>query len=421
MQHNIEVNNVGPNGQIMADAVKSCVHCGFCLPACPTYRVLGQEMDSPRGRILLMKNVLEGTLSLNEANPFIEKCLGCMACVTACPPSVPYGDLLVSFREYANETNVKYSFFDKYLKKFMYAIMPYTARFRFVVYIGIILKSLRNFLPLKLKAMFDLLPASFPVNEKFPETVYAIGNKRARVALLQGCVQSVLAPRINQATIRVFARNGIEVIVPQGQGCCGALTYHAGLSDSSRNMALQNMKVFPKDVDAIITTAAGCGSAISEYSRLFQDTPQYEMAMDFSGIVEDAISFLDGLGIVDEVIVNEDREIAYHDACHLSHAQGIRNAPRRLLHHIPRLKIVDIMDGEICCGSAGIYNLEHPEVANKLGVQKAVNIIKTGVDYLVTSNIGCMTQIEVSLRAMNSNINVKHIMEILDDAYRGEF
>ncbi|MEE3227872.1 MAG: heterodisulfide reductase-related iron-sulfur binding cluster [Chloroflexota bacterium] len=417
MQHNIPVDRLGPNGSTMASAVKSCVHCGFCLPACPTYQVLGQEMDSPRGRILLMKNVLEGTLSVQEAQPFVDRCLGCMACTTACPPDVPYGDLLILFRSYAENNRTNSSILDTWLRQIVLEIMPYPARFRAAMLLGMFARSFKAVLPKKLATILDLLPSDVPTSNHIPDIIPAIGRKRARVALMQGCVQSVLAPGINEATVRVLSKNGVEVILPRGQGCCGALTLHSGSLEKSRKLALRNLRVFPTDVDAVLTTAAGCGSGISEYEMLFNSTDDLTIARDFANRVQDVTVFLEELGLSHLPGPINLKKVVYHDACHLSHAQGVRDAPRRLMEQVPDVEVVNLSDGETCCGSAGIYNIEQPEIAEELGARKAAKVIETGASGLVTTNIGCITQIESHLRVMNHEMPVMHVMEMLDNSY----
>ena len=417
MQHNIPVDRLGPNGSTMANAVKSCVHCGFCLPACPTYQVLGQEMDSPRGRILLMKNVLEGKLSVQEAQPFVDRCLGCMACTTACPPDVPYGDLLILFRSYAEKNRTSGSVLDAWLRQIVLETMPYPARFRAAMLLGMFARSFKAVLPNKLAAILDLLPSDVPTSNRIPDLIPAIGRKRARVALMQGCVQSVLAPGINEATVRVLSKNGVEVIIPRGQGCCGALTLHSGSLEKSRKLALRNLRVFPTDVDAVLTTAAGCGSGISEYEMLFNSTDDLTIARDFANRVQDVTVFLEELGLSHLPGPINLKKVVYHDACHLSHAQGVRAAPRRLMEQVPDVEVVNLSDGETCCGSAGIYNIEQPEIAEELGARKAAKVIATGASGLVTTNIGCITQIESHLRVMNNEMPVMHVMEMLDNSY----
>ena len=417
MQHNIPVDSLGPNGSIMAGAVKSCVHGGFCLPACPRYQVRGLEVDSPRGRIAWMNNGVEGTLSVQEAQPFVDRCLGCMACTTACPPDVPNGDLLILFRSYAENNRSNGSILDTWLRQIVLETMPYPARFRVAMMLGMFARSFKALLPKKLATILELLPSDVPIANHIPETIPAIGRKRARVALMQGCVPSVLAPGINEATVRVLSKNGVEVVIPRGQGCCGALTLHSGLLDKSRKLALRNLQAFPNDVDAVLTTAAGCGSGISEYEMLFNSTDDLTSARDFANRVQDVTVFLDELGLSHLPGPTDLKKVVYHDACHLSHAQGVRDAPRRLMEQVPDVEVVNLFDGETCCGSAGIYNIEQPEIAKQLGARKAAKVIETGASGLVTTNIGCITQIESHLRVMNHEMPVMHVMEMLDNSY----
>lgn len=244
----------------MAKAVDSCVHCGLCLAACPTYKTLGEEMDSPRGRIFLMKEALEGSLTNEEVLPYVDRCLGCMACVTACPSGVAYGDLLAPFRAHAEKTRHR-PVMEAAARLLVRTTMPYPRRFRSAVRLGKLARVARPLLPPALRPMLDMLPDSLPASAPLPERIDTQGQRRARVALLTGCVQNVLAPEINWATARVLARNGVEVVIPRSQGCCGSLSLHTGEADQARDLARHNLRVFPHDVDAIITNAAGCGSA----------------------------------------------------------------------------------------------------------------------------------------------------------------
>ena len=244
MLHNIPVEALGPQGAAMAEAVTKCVHCGFCLATCPTYKVLGEEMDSPRGRIVLMKEMLEGQLDLEAALPFVDRCLGCMACVTACPSGVPYGHLLSPFRARAEAQRTR-PFMSQATRLLVKETLPYPDRFRAAVLAGKLGKLTRALLPAELSAMLDLLPAELPKAPPLPEFYPAEGKRRARVALLAGCVQQVLAPEINWATLRVLARNGVETVIPQGQGCCGSLSLHIGEGEQARTLARRNLAAFP--------------------------------------------------------------------------------------------------------------------------------------------------------------------------------
>ncbi len=417
MQHIIPLEKLGPSGQTMAKAVEKCVHCGFCLPTCPTYTVLGEEMDSPRGRIVLMKSVLEEDIDLNEALPYIDKCLGCLACMTACPSGVAYHELLIPFRSYAEKKRDR-SLVDRVVKGLALETLPYPGRFRVVTFAGQATKPINGLLPTKFQAMLSLLPDYLPKSEPLPTFYPAQGKRRARVGLLVGCVQQVLTPEINRSTLRVLARNGVEVVIPKGQGCCGALSIHVGDEDGARELAIRNLKSFPVDVDAIITNTAGCGSGMHEYLLLFEGHPSEEQAIDFSNKVKDISEFLDELGIESPPPFPKPMKLAYHDACHLTHAQGITVEPRRLLQQIPNLHLVSLPESEICCGSAGTYNIQQPQTAQTLGLRKAKNIIGSGAEGVVMGNVGCMVQIQSSLTKLGKEMPIWHTMEVLDRAYQ---
>ncbi len=417
MQHQIPIEELGPQGAAMAHAVETCVHCGFCLAACPTYLILGEEMDSPRGRIVLMKDVLEGTLALKEALPYIDLCLGCLACVPACPSGVPYGELLTPFRARA-EGQRKRSLSDRLVRFTVHRTLPHPRRFRLAATTGRLARPLLSLLPGDFRAMIDLVPGALPSGRALPDHYPAEGTRRARVALLAGCVQQVLAPEINWATLRVLAANGVEVVIPKAQGCCGALATHAGDARWAQGFARANLRAFPMDVDAVITNAAGCGSGMKEYPLLLKGTDQEEAATLLAARTKDISAFLDEIGLVaPPPAVARPMKLAYHDACHLAHAQGVRDAPRRLLASIPGITLVEIPDGDFCCGSAGTYNLEHPDLARQLGERKARNILDTGAEALATGNIGCLTQIQSHLAALGHAMPLLHTVQVLDRAY----
>ena len=413
MQHNIPLEKYGPQGEAMAQAIEKCVHCGFCLAACPTYKVLGEEMDSPRGRIFLMKEVLEGNLPQEEALPYIDRCLGCEACVPACPSGVPYGDLLIPFRA-MTEPQRKREPLDRVARQMVLQTLPFPNTFRRAMQLGKLSKPLQKFMPGKLGLMLDLLPGELPPAHPLPEIYPAKGERRARVALLAGCAQQVLAPEINWATLRVLAENGVETLIPKRQNCCGSLSMHTGAAEQAKVMARHNFTVFPDDVDAIITNAAGCGSGMKEYGLLFKGLAEEEQARAFAGRVKDVSEFLDQLGLIAPPALPQPLKLAYHDACHLAHAQGISGPPRRLLGRIPNVTLLEIPEGDICCGSAGTYNLEQPELARQLGQRKVGHILSTGAEAIATGNIGCMTQIQSHLP---EPLPVFHTMEILALAY----
>jgi glycolate oxidase iron-sulfur subunit len=413
-------------GKPMAQAVEKCVHCGFCLPACPTYHVLGEEMDSPRGRIVLMKSVLEGGVDLEEALPYVDRCLGCLGCVSACPSGVPYGDLVTPFRAYAQERRRR-PLAQQAARYLALNTLPYPQRFRLAAISGSAARALQGLLPQPLSAMLDLLPDTLPPAQPLPELFPAQGRRRARVALLAGCAQLVLAPQINWASLRVLARNGVEVVIPRGQGCCGALALHAGEIGMARDQADHNLGLFPENVDAILTTAAGCGSGMKEYPTLFQltadssrvETELLERVDRFARKVQDISAFLDSLGIAVPPGLPQPFKLAYHDACHLAHAQRVVEAPRRLLRMIPNLTLIPLSESDLCCGSAGIYNIEQPETAHLLGKRKARRIVESEAQAVATGNIGCMVQIRTHLASMGQPLPVWHTLEVLDRAYQG--
>lgn len=413
MLHAIPTDQHGPLGEPMANAVSTCVHCGFCLAACPTYRELGQEMDTPRGRIVLMKEVLEGHTSYQDAQPHIDRCLGCLSCEPACPSGVPYRDLISPFRALA-AAKMKRGWLER-LRRFLTAqTVPYPARFRLAAKIGQI-RLIRQITPRALRPMLDLLPDALPPAQSWPQLHPAHGEKRARVALLSGCAQQVLDPDINTATLEVLTRNGVEVVVPRAQGCCGGLAWHTGDLEAAQAFARRNLDAFPADVDAILANAAGCGSALHEYALILRGTPEEARAAAFSRRVQDVSQFLACLGLR-EPLHEMKLKAAYHDACHLANAQDIRRQPRDLLHAIPGLELLEITDAHLCCGSAGSYNIDQPEIASSLGEQKARHIIATGADIVVTGNIGCITQVRLHLKKLGSSIEVRHTMQVLRDA-----
>ena len=435
MQHAIELDalrgEVGAAAGPMANAVSACVHCGFCLPACPTYIELGEEMDSPRGRIVLMKEVLEGGLDLEEALEHVDPCLGCMSCVTACPSGVEYGELLMPFRELA-EAGRRRSRFDRFWRGLMLDTLASPSRLRWMLRLGRLAAPFRALLPARLAAPLDLLPRSVDSAEPGfgvraldagravgTQTVFpAVGERRARVALLAGCAQQVLAPRIHRATVDVLTRSGVEVVVPKEEICCGSLAFHAGDAPRARAAAGSLLRAVGPDgllpdVDAVLTNAAGCGSGLREYGLLFAGRPEEETARALAAKVRDVSTFLAGLDAPAPSPLPEPLRVVYHDACHLAHAQKERTAPRRLLAQVPGVTLVEPRDWEICCGSAGIYNLEEPELAARLGRRKAEALLEGRPDVIATGNIGCLTQVESHLRRLGSTVPVRHTMEIL--------
>jgi glycolate oxidase iron-sulfur subunit len=403
MQHHIPASALGEHGHPMAHAVSSCVHCGFCLPACPTYRVLGEEMDSPRGRIVLMKEVLEGGLTLDEAAPHLDRCLGCLACETACPSGVRYRDLIEPFRA---RLVAHRSSWARVRLQALLRVMESPRLFRLAAKAGSAARPLAPVVPASVRTMLGLLPRALPSPTSAPTVTPARGARRGRVALMTGCVQSVLRPGITEAAIRVLAANGVDTVVPPRQGCCGALACHVGDEARGRALAEAHRARFPSDVDAVLATAAGCGSSMKDRHR---GGPP----------VLDVLEYLDRLGLVGTPRLGAPTRVAYQDACHLAHAQQITAAPRRLLQAVAGLTLVPIADSGVCCGSAGLYNLEQPALAAELGARKAAALIAAGAELVATANIGCLTQMQASLAAAAHSMPAVHVVELLDMAYRG--
>ncbi len=410
----------------MVRAVEACVHCGFCLAVCPTYQEFGQEMDSPRGRIVLMKQVLEGTLAWADAQPHVDRCLGCLACEPACPSGVPYRDLISPFRAVAREKAVRTP--GEKLRRWLAELtIPFPARFRWALVGARFGRMMGPLVPGVLRPMLALAPAKVPAEVKLRGRYPAQGERRARVALLAGCAQQVLDPDINVATIDVLTRNGVEVVVPAAQGCCGGLAWHTGNPAAAQAFARQNLEAFPAGVDAIITNAAGCGSTMHEYHLILRGTADEARAEAWRQRVMDVSVFLAKLGLREKPRTVQAMagpgtaatlRVAYHDACHLANAQGVRAEPRALLRAIPGAELCELADAHLCCGSAGTYNLDQPETANSLGAQKAQAVLATGADVVASGNIGCLTQLRAHLEKIGSPVRVRHTMQVLRDAYR---
>ena len=402
----------------MATAIEKCVHCGFCLAACPTYSLLGEEMDSPRGRIYLMKNVLEERLTAEDAQPYIDRCLGCMACVPACPSGVEYGDLLVSYRAQQEETRQRPPL-DALARKLVMETLPYPKRFRLAARTGKLGSAFSGALPAPFASMLNLLPDNLPPPLPTPPVLPARGEQRGTVLLLPGCVQGVLAPEINFAAAQVLAANGVEVHSPPAAGCCGSILLHIGAEEKARDLARRNFSLVTDDVDAIITTAAGCGSGISDYELLFKGQQDAERATAFSQAVMDFSAYLAILGLREPAGFDSERRVVYQDACHLLHAQGIQSEPRDLLNQIPNLRLLKVADADMCCGSAGTYNIDQPVIAAELGRRKVENILAAEPDLVVSGNIGCITQLRQQLSTQKISLPVLPIAELLRQAYDG--
>jgi glycolate oxidase iron-sulfur subunit len=411
------------------DLVDDCVHCGFCLPTCPTYSLWGEEMDSPRGRIYLMNQGLNGEPMTDSMVQHFDACLGCMACVTACPSGVQYDALIEATRAQV-ERNHRRDPGDRALRTAIFALFPHKRRLRLVRGPLRAFQSsglqrlldrsglLRRISP-KLAMMTELAPR-LEKAERLPERIAARGSRRAVVGLLTGCVQGEFFPQVNAATARVLAAEGCDVVVPPGQGCCGALSVHNGREEEAQRYARRTIDAFEKaGVETVVVNAAGCGSSMKEYATLLEEDPAYaERAERFAANTKDVAEFLAQLGPAAERHPLE-VTVAYHDACHLGHAQGIRVQPRELLRGIPGLELREIPEAELCCGSAGIWNILNPEPARELGDRKAANIAKTEAQLLVTANPGCLMQVSSSLQRQGTRIGMAHTVEVLDASIRG--
>ena len=418
------------------DQVADCVHCGFCLPACPTYVLWGKETDSPRGRIYLMRLGLEGRAPIDDRfTRHIDTCLGCMACVTACPSGVKYDQLIEATRPQV-ERHAQRSLGDRLFRHLIFSLFPHPGRLKLVAFklwayqrLGlqrlIRASGLLTLLPARLQAMEAVTPRVKlrSVFSGLPERIPAQGERRRTVALLLGCVQRTFFPDVNAATARVLAAEGCDVVIPQPQGCCGALMVHSGLEDEAVEMAKRLIDAFDGPVvDTIVTNAAGCGSTLKQYGHLLRDDPTYaakaqawaEKCQDISEVLAD----LPPRAVRHPVPLT----VAYHDACHLQHAQGVSDQPRTVLASIPELEVRDIPEGGLCCGSAGIYNLVEPEAARALGTRKIDHVLSTGAQAVVSSNPGCLLQLRSSLEQTQpgGSMPMLHLVEVVDASIRNQ-
>jgi glycolate oxidase iron-sulfur subunit len=393
-----------------------CVHCGLCLSACPTYVELGTEADSPRGRIYLMRALEDGALPLTaDVARHLDLCLGCRACETACPSGVHYGELIEGARAVI-EAHYRRGFWDRLRRYLITTIFPHPQRLRLLLLPARLLELLGLLSWLRrLSPAIAMLPRLQPWTP-LPAVSPASGNESGCVALLEGCVAQVLFAATNRATVRVLNRNGYRVDTPAAQGCCGALYLHAGDRSTALDCARRNIDVFSTDLDAIVTNAAGCGAMLEEYGTLLGDDPAYaERARVFSAKVLDVTELLAARPLTPCGRI--DARVTYHDACHLAHGQGVRAAPRALLAQIPGLQVVELPEADVCCGSAGSYNLTEPEMALRLGDRKAANVCATGATVVAACNPGCIMQIDAALRRAGVRAVVQHPIELLDRAY----
>jgi glycolate oxidase iron-sulfur subunit len=413
-----------PTRQPEPDLIADCVHCGFCLPTCPTYVLWGEEMDSPRGRILLMRSAHEGgpDLTATQVEAW-DNCLGCMSCVTACPSGVQYHKLIEDTRGQI-ERNWERSLPDRLWRRALFALFPHPGRLRAIAPLA----ALQRVLPTeravrrfpRLRELTRVAPRT-SVREawqRLPEHTPARGTRRGRVGFMQGCVQRVFFAGVNTATVSVLAAEGFEVFAPRQPRCCGALQLHTGYDEEARALARATIAAF-EDYETVVVNAAGCGSAMKDYGHLFREDPAWaDRAAAFAAKVRD----------VSELLAEHDPvaprhpvplTVAYHDACHLAHAQGVRDEPRNVLRTIPGLELREPAEWEICCGSAGIYNLVKPDAAAELGRRKAQNLLDCGAQAVAAGNPGCALQIAAHARALGHELPVHHPMELLYASIEG--
>ena len=406
--------------------LRKCVHCGFCTATCPTYVTLGNELDSPRGRIYLIKDMLENNRPADEqVVTHIDRCLSCLACMTTCPSGVNYMHLVDHARAHIEKT-YRRPLLNRLTRGLLAMVLPYPARFRASLYAA---KLGRPFAPLfralpgfkPLASMLELAPGSVPAPSKYaaPGAHPGAGARRGRVAILTGCAQPVLKPGINEATIRLLNRLGVEVVVPEGEGCCGALVHHMGREHDALDAARRNVDAWTRTIeqgglDAIIITASGCGTTIKDYGYMLRHDPDYaEKAAHVSSIARDITEYLAGIEMP-EPVNRSGLVVAYHSACSMQHGQKITSQPKALLK-AAGFTVKDPPEGHLCCGSAGTYNIMQPEIARTLRDRKVRNIERVQPDLIAAGNIGCITQI-----AGGTGIPVIHTIELLDWVYGGE-
>lgn len=416
--------------------IDACVHCGFCLSTCPSYRVIGKETDSPRGRIYLMDAINEGDAPLTTSTvQHFDSCLGCLACVTTCPSGVQYDKLIAATRPQV-ERNYGRSLPQTLIRKLIFSVFPYPNRMRWLLRpLGIYQKSglqqmvrslgfLQQISP-QLAAMESMLPKISPqaFADPLPEVVPAQGTRRYRVGMILGCVQRLFNPEVNTATARVLAANGCEIVIPKLQGCCGALPHHQGQEEQAKALARQMIDTFEQTgVDYVLINASGCGHTLKEYGAILQDDPAYgDRAQAFVKTVKDVQEFLAEVGLTASLHPLQDAPLTlvYQDACHMLHGQKISLQPRQLLRQIPGVQLREPVDAALCCGSAGVYNILQPEVAAELGQQKVTNLLNTGASVIASANIGCFVQISKHLELQGKSVPVLHPMQLLDYSIRG--
>ncbi|MEQ8251015.1 MAG: glycolate oxidase subunit GlcF [Oceanibaculum nanhaiense] len=421
MQTNFSLAQLAdPDIAVANDILRSCVHCGFCTATCPTYVLLGDELDSPRGRIYLIKEMLEGDRPATEkVVKHIDRCLSCLSCMTTCPSGVHYMHLVDHARSHIEKT-YRRPFLDRAMRALLANLLPYPNRFRLALIGAWLARPLRNVLPGRLGAMLALAPKAIPSPSPVdrPQVFPAQGPRRKRVALLSGCAQPVLAPGINEATVRLLTRHGCEVVVASGASCCGALTHHMGREDSAHALAKSTIAAWTREIegeglDAIVINASGCGTTVKDYGFMFREDADWaDKAARVSALTKDVTELMEELGLV-APSVETGQIVAYHSACSMQHGQKIKTLPQALLTQAG-FTVKDVPEGHICCGSAGTYNMLQPEIAKRLRDRKLANIERTQPDIIAAGNLGCMTQIGSA-----TDIPILHTVELLDWATGG--
>jgi glycolate oxidase iron-sulfur subunit len=422
MQTHFSIEQLQDPKIVEADGIlRSCVHCGFCTATCPSYVVLGDELDSPRGRIYLVKNMLEqGAAATAETTKHIDRCLSCLACMTTCPSSVNYRHLIDQARYHVEATYAR-PMHERILRNLLAFTMPRPQLFRLSLIAARLVSGLSGVLASfgmeRVSSMLALVPKSLPRPEPHgaPGTYGAIGKAKGRVALLMGCVQSVLEPSINAATVSLLTRLGYEVVVSGRESCCGSLTHHMGKEADALVRARRSIDQWlGAGVEAVVITASGCGSTIKDYGHMLRHDPAYAgKALAVSAMAKDITEFLSG-EYLPEVKRETKVRVAYHSACSMQHGQNIVGEPLHLLRKAG-FEVAEIPEGHLCCGSAGTYNILQPAIAAQLLARKVANIKSTAPEIIATGNIGCITQIASAL-----NLPVIHTVELLDWAYGGE-
>ncbi len=401
------------------EILRTCVHCGFCTATCPTYQVLGDELDSPRGRIYLIKDMLEkGRPADEQTVKHIDRCLSCLACMTTCPSGVHYMHLVDHAREYIEQT-YKRPLVDRMLRSVLARVIPYPTRFRLALLGAKIAKPFSFLVPdRRLKAMLAMAPKVIPPVSRNddPQVFPAMGERRMRVALMTGCAQKALNTDINDATIRLLRRLGCEVVVAKGQGCCGALTHHMGKADLAHGSAAANIRAFMAEkaaggLDAIVINTSGCGTTVKDYGHMFRNDPLAAEAATVAGLAMDVSEVLVKIGLPQGAA--KGLRVAYHAACSLQHGQQIKTAPKDLLKRVG-FEVVEPADSHLCCGSAGTYNLLQPEISAQLKARKVETLEARKPDVIAAGNIGCMMQI-----GSGTGVPVVHTVELLDWAIGG--